>query len=137
RASRADRWRPRPALVRPAASRPRTRDREPLVPTGGGVGPPRAAHWSGAHALSALDRKSTRLNSSHVSISYAVFCLKKKSNRSNQAVLNTQLAQTHYLANVVLQACCAVDSPGMLSVAASLVCAGSAVERDGYSSLGS
>src|SRR5207302_5381388 len=27
---------------------------------------------------SALDRKSTRLNSSHVKISYAVFCLKKK-----------------------------------------------------------
>src|SRR5699024_11265081 len=30
------------------------------------------------HALNDLDRKSTRLNSSHVSISYAVFCLKKK-----------------------------------------------------------
>src|SRR5438128_8213262 len=29
-------------------------------------------------ALSARDRKSTRLNSSHGSISYAVFCLKKK-----------------------------------------------------------
>src|SRR5438477_4930999 len=28
--------------------------------------------------LIALDRKSTRLNSSHMSISYAVFCLKKK-----------------------------------------------------------
>src|SRR5699024_12554705 len=28
--------------------------------------------------LSSIDRKSTRLNSSHVSISYAVFCLKKK-----------------------------------------------------------
>src|SRR5207245_5997104 len=28
--------------------------------------------------LGALDRKSTRLNSSHGSISYAVFCLKKK-----------------------------------------------------------
>src|SRR5207249_6496643 len=28
-----------------------------------------------------LDRKSTRLNSSHVSISYAVFCLKKKKNK--------------------------------------------------------
>src|SRR5690348_17799906 len=28
--------------------------------------------------LPALDRKSTRLNSSHPSISYAVFCLKKK-----------------------------------------------------------
>src|SRR5204862_5519515 len=31
-----------------------------------------------AAVLSALDRKSTRLNSSHVEISYAVFCLKKK-----------------------------------------------------------
>src|SRR5437868_10876229 len=30
------------------------------------------------------DRKSTRLNSSHVSISYAVFCLKKKKKRQNQ-----------------------------------------------------
>src|SRR5699024_11438649 len=29
-------------------------------------------------SFSHLDRKSTRLNSSHVSISYAVFCLKKK-----------------------------------------------------------
>src|SRR3712207_8839285 len=29
-------------------------------------------------ALTALDRKSTRLNSSHANISYAVFCLKKK-----------------------------------------------------------
>src|SRR5256885_1732476 len=30
-----------------------------------------------AHALMAQDRKSTRLNSSHLVISYAVFCLKK------------------------------------------------------------
>src|SRR5438876_3017780 len=30
------------------------------------------------HLLPLLDRKSTRLNSSHPSISYAVFCLKKK-----------------------------------------------------------
>src|SRR5688500_19991082 len=30
------------------------------------------------HFLSSLDRKSTRLNSSHLVISYAVFCLKKK-----------------------------------------------------------
>src|SRR5437868_10124190 len=29
----------------------------------------------------AVDRKSTRLNSSHVSISYAVFCLKKKNKK--------------------------------------------------------
>ena len=32
--------------------------------------------------LLVLDRKSTRLNSSHGYISYAVFCLKKKNNRS-------------------------------------------------------
>src|SRR5437868_13158849 len=31
------------------------------------------------------DRKSTRLNSSHVSISYAVFCLKKKTHRHTAA----------------------------------------------------
>src|SRR3712207_8261552 len=31
-------------------------------------------------AAQALDRKSTRLNSSHANISYAVFCLKKKNN---------------------------------------------------------
>src|SRR3712207_8935033 len=30
-----------------------------------------------------LDRKSTRLNSSHANISYAAFCLKKKSTRYN------------------------------------------------------
>src|SRR5690606_37733101 len=30
-----------------------------------------------------VDRKSTRLNSSHVKISYAVFCLKKKKNNSS------------------------------------------------------
>src|SRR5689334_23415181 len=31
-----------------------------------------------------LDRKSTRLNSSHSSISYAVFCLKKKKNKKKK-----------------------------------------------------
>src|SRR2546426_9900134 len=34
------------------------------------------ATWSGSRS----DRKSTRLNSSHLVISYAVFCLKKKKN---------------------------------------------------------
>src|SRR5437773_8106087 len=32
------------------------------------------------HAATMVDRKSTRLNSSHITISYAVFCLKKKKN---------------------------------------------------------
>src|SRR3712207_8074554 len=35
------------------------------------------------------DRKSTRLNSSHANISYAVFCLKKKTNLNTQTILNT------------------------------------------------
>src|SRR5690242_21396559 len=37
------------------------------------------------------DRKSTRLNSSHMSISYAVFCLKKKKNK--QKTLYTDATQ--------------------------------------------
>src|SRR6266540_2322935 len=37
-------------------------------------------HFTSAYSvfLSGRDRKSTRLNSSHITISYAVFCLKKK-----------------------------------------------------------
>src|SRR5438270_6639195 len=37
----------------------------------------RVEHVAGGQAI--VDRKSTRLNSSHSQISYAVFCLKKKS----------------------------------------------------------
>src|SRR2546422_9988800 len=37
-----------------------------------------------AHVVEAADRKSTRLNSSHGYISYAVFCLKKKKERCIQ-----------------------------------------------------
>src|SRR5438034_6967092 len=37
-------------------------------------------------ASAALDRKSTRLNSSHTVISYAVFCLKKKNRKTNRKV---------------------------------------------------
>src|SRR6202046_5835895 len=40
-----------------------------------------APSWPSPNAGSPSDRKSTRLNSSHVSISYAVFCLKKKKTR--------------------------------------------------------
>ena len=40
-----------------------------------------------------LDRKSTRLNSSHVAISYAVFCLKKK----NEYPYLTELTVEHVL----------------------------------------
>src|SRR5256885_11615517 len=37
------------------------------------------------HSATRSDRKSTRLNSSHLVISYAVFCLKKKNNVSMSA----------------------------------------------------
>src|SRR5437868_13196026 len=37
--------------------------------------------WASREERDTVDRKSTRLNSSHVSISYAVFCLKKKNTR--------------------------------------------------------
>src|SRR3712207_1145042 len=38
--------------------------------------------------LATIDRKSTRLNSSHANISYAVFCLKKKNNYTSQPLQN-------------------------------------------------
>src|SRR5690349_22171717 len=38
----------------------------------------------GRHAEQIEDRKSTRLNSSHVEISYAVFCLKKKKKKKKR-----------------------------------------------------
>src|SRR5436305_10761339 len=43
----------------------------------------------------ARDRKSTRLNSSHVRISYAVFCLKKKKQTSKKR--HTPTSQNQYI----------------------------------------
>src|SRR2546430_9922959 len=40
------------------------------------------------------DRKSTRLNSSHSQISYAVFCLKKKKHRSRTTATHSQTTST-------------------------------------------
>src|SRR3712207_8208140 len=71
RSARADRGKPAPRgggasrAARPAAARG-ARDSAP---------PPRPP----------ADRKSTRLNSSHANISYAVFCLKKKKTRLNSS----------------------------------------------------
>src|SRR5439155_20167568 len=42
-----------------------------------------------------VDRKSTRLNSSHVAISYAVFCLKKKNMGACEAVLKDRHGGRH------------------------------------------
>src|SRR3712207_8863727 len=43
-----------------------------------------------------LDRKSTRLNSSHANISYAVFCLKKKKIHVKDQSINYRYALSHY-----------------------------------------
>src|SRR2546427_1005432 len=43
----------------------------------------RVAHVARQVLLQPVDRKSTRLNSSHSQISYAVFCLKKKKKKKN------------------------------------------------------
>src|SRR5258708_30593702 len=42
------------------------------------------------------DRKSTRLNSSHQIISYAVFCLKKKKKKRTKIQIGTNMSKTQY-----------------------------------------
>src|SRR3712207_6926126 len=68
-----------------------SRGREPLDLERTGVDGVDQRHATGERALHAVvvvaenaDRKSTRLNSSHANISYAVFCLKKKKNDVNE-----------------------------------------------------
>src|SRR5437868_5312303 len=73
-------------LSRVAAALCQALGRSQVVLTTGGIGPTAdditreavAAATDRELVFSDQDRKSTRLNSSHVSISYAVFCLKKK-----------------------------------------------------------
>src|SRR5437588_5830204 len=66
-----------------AAQRQRTRRVRPIRPEGGRPGPRGRCG----------DRKSTRLNSSHTVISYAVFCLKKKKKKERHA--SRQAQQNH------------------------------------------
>src|SRR5256885_16744845 len=47
----------------------------------GGIGKREGWFFPGFRGAPTIDRKSTRLNSSHLVISYAVFCLKKKKNK--------------------------------------------------------
>src|SRR3712207_8626374 len=76
------------AVVHPPGLRelahPGVDDREPraaLLPRAQAVG--RAVVARPRQSAQPLDRKSTRLNSSHANISYAVFCLKKKKKPHN------------------------------------------------------
>src|SRR5258707_9783322 len=49
--------------------------------------------------ISLGDRKSTRLNSSHANISYAVFCLKKKKKRMDDEERKTWVAHPRIMSN--------------------------------------
>src|SRR5689334_24090281 len=64
----------RPGLLRPGPGGPGAHGGHGLLVLAGGAAHGRPVGAGGR----VLDRKSTRLNSSHSSISYAVFCLKKK-----------------------------------------------------------
>src|SRR5690606_41396905 len=60
-----------------ASDEPPGIDRTPKMYIGG-----RQTRPDGGYTRRIQDRKSTRLNSSHVKISYAVFCLKKKKQKN-------------------------------------------------------
>src|SRR5687768_17864437 len=63
---------------------------ERLVFVGGRIADRLDVHLAG-------DRKTTRLNSSHGYISYAVFCLKKKKTKSDSVRVGARVASTHAL----------------------------------------
>src|SRR3712207_8166440 len=79
------RWRgdgrpPRRNSSRASATRPREDRRRRLLELARDV----VDGLAEVHAVLEEDRKSTRLNSSHANISYAVFCLKKKKKQDYQ-----------------------------------------------------
>src|SRR5690349_23649342 len=77
-------------LVHQAGGDPQGHSEEPLAHLRLAVGLDRGRFPIPA----ARDRKSTRLNSSHVEISYAVFCLKKKNMKD---AVNSQHPHTKYM----------------------------------------
>src|SRR5438094_6221220 len=83
------RYRLRSAAIRATPNRPVDRSDTPSCPRWALDATPSGVASGGAGGLGFptehfLDRKSTRLNSSHRTISYAVFCLKKKkTNKQN------------------------------------------------------
>src|SRR5688572_31481004 len=77
----ADRFRPRPVVQKsPDAA-------GDFAGLGTGAGRLEPLHPWRFQAPGAGDRKSTRLNSSHSQISYAVFCLKKKKNNTTDELI--------------------------------------------------
>src|SRR5215203_6533964 len=72
---------PYTTLFRSPRRRPGRGYQQPGEPDGGRLHPEPRRHLLG-------DRKSTRLNSSHANISYAVFCLKKKKKKKTIQIHN-------------------------------------------------
>src|ERR1039457_2635699 len=62
-----------------------------------------------------IDRKSTRLNSSHLVISYAVFCLKKKNNKKHICDVT---ANTRHAGVTVLERCVGIVAVWMKAMIA-------------------
>src|SRR5437879_7766941 len=80
---------PYTTLFRSQSARRRTQER--AVPSESC----RGLRVSGARRAAPFrDRKSTRLNSSHRCISYAVFCLKKKKKKKKKINTSTEIEQT-------------------------------------------
>src|SRR5688500_19494888 len=71
-------------LASGAADCGRTNRSAAQPPSPSAVSRPTARHRGRGRGLRGGDRKSTRLNSSHLVISYAVFCLKKKKKCSSK-----------------------------------------------------
>src|SRR5205807_3961950 len=59
-------------------------------------------HSRALRAARSADRKSTRLNSSHLVISYAVFCLKKKKKKKNKKIKKQQIKKKNNLKNSLI-----------------------------------
>src|SRR3712207_7588716 len=97
--SRSARRRARGAVRRPPATRGEGVRRRRHVEGPEGLAVPirsgRARGHGSRYAIpDGRDRKSTRLNSSHANISYAVFCLKKKKNPCVCHIITLQLTPT-------------------------------------------
>src|SRR3712207_7750666 len=73
-----------PIFSRPPADRTLRSRRQGGLHGGRGAVPVRVSGFR-REGAAREDRKSTRLNSSHANISYAVFCLKKKKKNKNKA----------------------------------------------------
>src|SRR2546426_4675465 len=78
---------PYTTLFRSAARHVRTPAHPRAVGRDGAVTP---VGYDGALVCTRQDRKSTRLNSSHLVISYAVFCLKKKKKQPRQSLTQSR-----------------------------------------------